>query len=190
MKRLTTFVLLLTAALALSAQRSLFDGGMMLHTGYMQGDISALSYQPKGATFGIGGVLRFHVGDHLRVGGEGYVSTLGLMDNGSYVRLGYGGALADMQWQLGRWLPYVGLTVGGGSVSTLLMFTGNDADWTAEPNTVLHNEGFMMLNPYLGVEYALTDAVHLTLKADRLIPLTSEVVPTGVRLYLGFIFSH
>jgi len=190
MKRLTTILLLLTVSLEISAQRPLFDGGMMLHTGYMRGAVSALNYQPEGMTYGIGGVLRFHVGNHLRVGGEGYVSTLGLMDNGSYVRLGYGGVLADMQWQLGRWQPYAGLTIGGGSVSTLLMFTGDDADWTAEPDVVLHNEGFMMLNPFIGIEYALTDAVHLTLKADRLIPLTSDVVPTGVRLYIGFIFSH
>ena len=79
---------------------------------------------------------------------------------------------------------------GGGNASTLLVFDGNDSDWTVEPNAVLHNEKYMLLNPYIDLEYALTDAVHLTLKADRLTPLTGEAVPTGVRIYLGFIFAH
>lgn len=175
----------------ISAQeKHLFDGGMMLHAGYLSGDIDALGYNAKGMTYGIGGVLRFHIGNHLRVGGEGYVSNLGQMGNGSYVRMGWGGIVADGCWSLGRWMPYAGLCVGGGNASTLLMFNGDDSDWAMEPNAVLHNEMFMFLNPYLGLEYALTDAVHLTLKADRLTPLAGEAVPTGVRLYLGFIFAH
>ncbi len=191
MKRQITLLLLMTAALTVRAQQPLFDGGMMLHTGYMHNEIAPLNnYQAQGMTFGLGGVLRFHVGDHLRVGGEGYVSTLSQMDNGSYVRIGCGGAVADMQWHLGRWMPYVGLTAGGGSVSTLLLFAGSETDWEAEPHAVLHNESFMMVNPYAGVEYALTDAVHLTFKADRMLPLTSDIVPTGLRIHLGFIFCH
>ncbi len=188
-------ILLLAALLMLlhtgaSAQRQLFDGGMMVHTGYLDGNVAALDYSAKGMTFGIGGVLRFHIGDVLRVGFEGYVSTLGQMDNGSYVRTGWGGLVVDGCWHLGRWMPYAGLCVGGGRASSLLMFAGDDSDWTPEPNVVLHNEMFMLVNPYIGVEYSLTDAVHLTLKADRLTPLSGEAIPTGVRLYLGFIFAH
>lgn len=188
---LTAVAMLMTASVKVSAQeRQLFDGGMMLHSGYLNGRVEPLDYQAKGMTFGIGGVLRFHLGDHLRAGFEGYVSNLDQMDNGSYVRMGWGGLVADGCWRLGRWMPYAGLCVGGGRASTLLMFAGDDKDWLAEPNAVLHNEMFMLINPYVGVEFFLTDAVHLTLKADRLTPLTGEAIPTGVRFYLGFIFAH
>ncbi len=191
MKKTTLIILLTITTLSGFAQeKHLFDGGMMLHAGYLNGNIKALDYNTKGMTYGIGGVLRFHIGNYLRVGSEGYVSNLSQMGNGSYVRMGWGGIVADGGWELGRWMPYAGFCIGGGRASTLLMFVGDDKDWVAESNAVLHNEMFMLINPYVGVEYSLTDAVHLTLKADRLTPLTGEAIPTGVRLYLGFIFTH
>jgi len=190
-KRLTLIALLLTVTFVCSAQRShSFDGGMMLNAGYMQSHLSEIDYDAKGLSTGIGGVLRIHIGQHLRVGCEGYVTTLNQMDNGSYIRTSWGGALMDAYWTFGRWTPYAGVTVGGGSMSTLLMFSGSDDDWLPETNALLHNESFMLVNPYAGVEFALTDAVHLTLKVDRAIPLSDIDVPTGVRCYLGFVFAH
>lgn len=170
--------------------RVLFDGGMMVHTGFLQGNLHSLNYEAQGMTFGLGGVLRFHLGNHFRIGGEGYVSTLRQMGNGSYVKTSWGGLLADAFWRLGRWQPYVGAAVGGGNTSSLLMFEGSADDWEQEPQIVLHNESFFFVNPYIGVEFALTDAVHLTLKFDRLIPLSRIEMPTGVRYYLGFVFTH
>ena len=167
-----------------------FDGGMMVHTGYLHCNIKALNYEAQGPTFGLGGVLRFHLGNHFRVGGEGYVSTLRQMGNGSYIRTSWGGLLADAYWRFGRWQPYVGLTVGGGKTSTLLMFDGSAADWVPEPNAVLHNESFFFVNPNIGMEFALTQAIHLTLKADRLIPLSPIEMPTGARIYFGVLFGH
>lgn len=167
-----------------------FDGGMMVHTGYLQNHFSVLDYDAQGMTFGLGGVLRFHLGNHFRVGGEGYVSTMKQMDNGSYIRTSWGGLLADAYWRFGRWQPYVGITVGGGKNSSLLMFEGSAEDWEAETDSFLHNESFFFVNPNIGVEFALTEAVHLTLKVDRLIPLSDIEMPTGVRCYLGFVFAH
>jgi len=192
MKRIMTLIsFLLSATLACNAQEhAFFDGGMMLHAGYMQGHISELNYDARGVTTGMGGVLRFHLGQHLRVGGEGYVSTLNQLDNGSYIRSSWGGIVMDGYWSWGRWMPYAGLTFGGGSSSTLLLFNGSANDWTAEPDVKLHNETFLFLDPYLGVEYALTEAVHLILKADYLTPLSNNELPCGIRWYLGFIFSH
>ncbi len=40
---------------------------MMVHTGYLHGNIKALDYDAKGFTFGLGGVLRFHFGKHFRI---------------------------------------------------------------------------------------------------------------------------
>ncbi len=171
-------------------ERQRFDGGMMVHSGYLHGNIKALNYEAKGPTFGLGGVLRFHLGNHFRVGGEGYVSTLRQMGNGSYIRTSWGGLLADAYWRFGRWQPYVGLTVGGGKTSTLLMFEGSADDWASEPHAVLHNESFFFVNPNIGVEFALTKAIHLTLKVDRIVPLSTIEMPAGVRFYLGVLFGH
>ena len=52
-----------------------FSGGMMLHTGYLDGQLPQVGYRTKGAPFGLGGTLRLHLGQHWMIGGEGYVST-------------------------------------------------------------------------------------------------------------------
>lgn len=167
-----------------------FDGGMMVHTGYLQDHVSALNYEVQGMTFGLGGALRFHIGNHLRVGGEGYVSTLKQLDNGSYVRIGWGGLLTDAYWCFGRWQPFAGFAAGGGKVSSLLMFAGSSDDWIPESEAYLHEESFFFVNPNAGVEFMLTDAVHLTFKVDRLIPMKAVEMPVGMRFYAGFIFAH
>lgn len=171
-------------------KKQFFDGGMMVHTGYLQGHYSAVDYDAKGMTFGLGGVLRFHLGNHLRLGGEGYVSTLRQMRNGSYIRTNWGGILVDGYWKFGRWQPYVGLTVGGGRSSSLLLFDGSSEDWEPENKTVVHSEAFFCLDPNIGVEFALTPAVHLTFKTDWLIPLPTREIPSGARFYLGVVFAH
>lgn len=191
MKRILLTVLLLAFAFLGHAQRStLFDGGMMIHAGYVKGHIDALNHTSRGASTGIGGIMRFHVASHLRVGCEGYVSTLSLLGGDSYVRLGWGGVVVDGYWTFGRWTPFVGLTIGGGSGTTLLVFDGSSNDWAPEAQAVLHSDSFMLLNPYLGIEYALTHAVHLTLRVDRLTPIAQSDIPVGPRLFLGFVFAH
>lgn len=185
-----TFIVVVPLARAQSQGRQLFDGGMMVHTGYLQGYYNAVDYNAKGMTFGLGGVLRFHLGNHLRLGGEGYVSTLHQMKNGSYIRTSWGGVLMDAYWMFGRWQPYVGLTVGGGRTSSLLLIEGSSEDWVPETDVIVHNEAFFCLDPNIGVEFALTPAVHLTFKTDWLIPLPTREMPSGARFYLGVVFSH
>ena len=81
MKRLRITVLCLLLAVAAAAGRDNrnsrgFDGGMMVHTGYLSGRLDAIGYEAKGFPMGIAGVIRLHLGDHFRLGSEGYVSTL------------------------------------------------------------------------------------------------------------------
>lgn len=96
MKKTAILLLLLIFAVGLKAQKKqLFDGGMMVHTGYLIDNIPALDYKASGMSFGLGGVLRFHIGNHMRLGGEGYVSTLPQKRNGSFVRMGWGGMVTD-----------------------------------------------------------------------------------------------
>ena len=104
LKYIVLFLLIIIPFTQNQAQnRQRFDGGMMVHTGYLHGDLTALNYKAEGMTFGLGGVLRYHLGNHFRLGGEGYVSTLKQMHNGSYIRTSWGGLLADAYWQFGRW---------------------------------------------------------------------------------------
>lgn len=188
---LLLFLVFCSTALAQDTVRPVrFSGGMMIHTGYLSGDMNEAGYHAEGMPFGLGGVLRFHFFNHLRVGGEGYVSKLSMQHNGSYVRLGWGGLLVDGYWQLGRWKPYAGFTVGGGSLSSLLIRDGDAGDWQPEKDAVLHNAAVMLIDPFIGCEFALTRAMHLTLKADYIIPLNSQECPKGVRFYLGFIFAR
>ena len=105
-----------------------FSGGMMLHTGYLFGQdgnapktADGRLCSPQGALFGIGGALRVHLWKYLRTGFEGFVSTMpsaitdcrDVLKNGSYVRVGCGGVLADLlaigqslavyRWHYRRW---------------------------------------------------------------------------------------
>lgn len=168
-----------------------FDGGMMVHTGYLSGTVSPDAIPAKGMPLGIGGVIRLHLGNHLRVGSEGYVSTLNQRDNGSYVKYGWGGVLVDAYTVLGRIQPYVGLTVGGGAATTLLMSESPVRAWAPIDGTLYHKQGFMAVDPFLGCEFLVSKAMHLTLKVDWLNCLGKDVsVPSGPRVYFGFLFHH
>ena len=172
-----------------------FSGGMMVHTGYLSGSDNPYNYNAAGATFGIGGVARLHLTEHFRAGFEGYFSNMGLSRNiqdGSFNKVFWTGALADWYWKAGKFYPYVGITIGGGMETALYMFDGDKHDWLPEPNTVYNKKPFFAADPFIGVEYALGEALHLTLKADWLLAINNDGLnrPMGPRIYFGFIFSH
>lgn len=169
-----------------------FDGGMMVHAGYLRGTLEQIGYDAKGVPVGLGGVLRLHLGRHFRIGGEGYVSTLNQMKNGSKLKYGWGGILADAYMNIGRLRPYVGVTVGGGAMTTLLMTEQPQNDWAQIDGTYYHKQGFLAVDPFIGFDIAVIGPMRITLKADYLLPVTSgfEMLPHGPRVYFGFIFSH
>lgn len=183
----------------LSAQESKtikgFSGGMMIHTGYQTGCDNPFGYNMKGATFGIGGVARLHLTDHFRTGFEGYVSTLGLkrdIAKGSHNKLFWTGLLADWYWQKGKFYPYIGASVGGGMETSYLMFEGSGSDWQPEGKAVFKKEGFVAVDPFIGCDIALGEAMRLTVKMDWLLAMRRAGLnsPTGPRIYIGFIFAH
>ena len=168
-----------------------FDGGMMVHSGYLKGTVSPGKIPSEGAPVGIGGVIRLHLGNHFRVGGEGYFSTLGQRGNGSYIKYGWGGLLADIYTVLGRFQPYAGITIGGGAGTTLLMAETPSKDWAPIDGTLYHRQGFMALDPFIGCDFIVSGPMHLTLKADWLNCLGKGVsLPSGPRIYIGFLFYH
>lgn len=195
MKKILLTAICLTAGLLLSAQENKlmrgFDGGMMIHTGYLSGKLNAISYNTEGAPMGIGGVIRLHMGDYFRLGSEGYVSTLNQRGNGSYLKYGWGGILADFYMVTGRFQPYAGLTLGGGAMTTLLMFENPASDWAPIDGTRFHKQAFIAADPYIGCDFIVAGPMHLTLKIDYLCPVSqAELLPNGPRLYIGFLFYH
>ena len=195
MKRLILTSICLLVFLSASAQEKKvlrgFDGGMMVHTGFLTGNLNAIDYTAKGAPMGIGGVIRLHLGDHFRIGSEGYVSTLSQRGNGSYLKYGWGGLLADFYTVLGRFQPYGGITLGGGAMTTLLMMKEPVSAWAPIDGTRYHKQGFMAIDPFIGCDFIVSGPMHLTLKLDYLCAIsTSELLPNGPRIYFGFLFYH
>lgn len=172
-----------------------FSGGMMIHSGYLNGCDNPRGYNMQGTTFGIGGVARLHLSDHFRTGFEGYVSTMGLskdISKGSHNKMFWTGLLADWYWQKGKFYPYAGVTIGGGMETTYLMFKGSSDDWQPESDAVFHKAGFVAVDPFVGCDIALGEAVRLTFKVDWLLAIRKSELnkPYGPRLYIGFIFAH
>lgn len=193
------FICLLTALLLctqLFAQEKKlirgFDGGMMIHSGFLRGTIDPIGLEASGAPFGVGGVARLHLGNHFRVGGEGYISTLNQKGNGSYVKYGWGGLEGDIYFTAGRWMPFLGMTVGGGRATTLLMSETPAEAWRAIDDTIYNSEGFMAFDPFVGCDFIVSQAMHLTLKVDYMHSLMRghQTLPIGPRVYFGFLFYH
>ncbi len=200
MKRfLTATLILLAIHICCSAQEKDkfikgFSGGMMVHTGYQFGGDNPFGINPKGATFGIGGAARLHLSDHFRTGFEGYFSNVPLkkeLVSGSFNKVFWSGILADWYWKSGRFYPYIGATVGGGMETSLYVLEGNKHDWLPE-SAVLHKQPFFALDPFVGCDIAVGEALRLTVKADWLMAINNEGLnrPFGPRIYFGFIFAH
>ena len=190
---LTALLFLFVSNMPLQAQEKRvitgFDGGMMIHTGYLNGTLGPGIIPASGAPFGLGGVARLHLGKHFRIGGEGYVSTLNQRGNGSYVKYGWGGLLADVYTVIGRFQPYAGITLGGGAGTTLLLDEAPASAWEPVGGTVYNKQGFMALDPFVGCDLILGGPLHLTIKVDWLNCLGKNVtLPSGPRVYLGILF--
>ena len=167
----------------------------MINTGYVFGSDNPYNLDINSLTLGMGGCAKLHFSDHFRAGFEGYFSSAPLRDgveSGSHNKVFWTGLLADFFCKRGKFVPYAGLTVGGGMETSFYMFEGNKHDWEIESKVVLHKQPFLAIDPYTGVEYKVGRALRLTLKADWLLAINSHGLnkPTGPRLYFGCIFAH
>ena len=188
---LLAVLFLLSSTLGLHAQKIYrgFDGGMMLHTGYLYGSLAEGAYSVKGAPFGVGGAIRVHLGAHFRLGGEGYVSSLKINGNDSYLKYGWGGLLADAYTVWGRFQPYVGVTLGGGAMTTLLMTGVPASEWEPVDGTLYNKQGFLAVDPFIGFDIIVAGPLHFTFKTDWLCPVRQGVLlPHGPRFYFGILF--
>ena len=170
-----------------------YSGGMMLHTGYLSGGkVNIPSQKPIqmwGAPFGVGGLLRFHFGNHLRIGGEGYNSTLHYGKNNSFMTLSWGGLLIDSPWEINKFTFFPGITIGGGNVNNI---TGLDKFIDQGQEAIYRKYAVMIADPFIGMEYALNRKMHLITKIDYIINITGKQpdFTKGPRIYFGIVFFH
>ena len=184
----------------------------MGHVGYLFGrPIGATlptgeNISPQGMTYGLGGSMRVNLMKHLRIGCEGFSSTVksgatdqrDYLQKGSYIRTGWGGVIADACWRLDKVWPYIGGSIGGGAMRTLSIVEGSQDDWSPEGVALLHKQGFGYVNPYIGIDYCITRRIHATFRLDWMLAFAKQqdarhpslVVPTGPRLYFGIMFCH
>ena len=169
-----------------------YEGGMMLHAGYLDGDITPLSHHATGVTKGIGGAIRLKLGNHWRIGTEGYTSTMKQLGNGSYIKTFWAGILTNYTWTWKRFAPYLGITFGGGNTTDFLMIKGSGNDWQPEDMVYYHKAPFVAIDPFIGCDYIVSDKLHLTFKIDHLKGVSNKelYLPTGPRAYIGFMFCH
>ena len=172
-----------------------FSGGMMLHAGWIScGDmvVSGASQSLSGVTMGIGGAVRLRFGDHLRVGTEGYTSSLGYGKWGSSLSIGWGGLLVDWSWKRGRFTPFVGTTIGGGVVENLTLTREPALDIAPEDGVSYRNYGVGVVVPFVGVEYSLSERMSLMVRGDWMFSVGRGEFdfPSGVRCYVGVMFNH
>ena len=172
-----------------------FCGGMMAHSGWQFGGDNPRGFNPKGVTFGLGGVAKLQFTNHFRAGFEGYFSSVGLRKevlSGSQNKIFWSGALVDWFWKKGRFYPFVGMGVGGGMETSLYMFKGDKHDWEPEDEIIYRKQPFGYVDPFVGCDFAVGKALRLTIKADWLTAINNEGLnrPLGPRVYFGIIFAR
>ncbi len=188
------FALILIIALCNKVQArndstSLFTGGMLLHSGYIKNNNS--SYQVDGLCFGLGGKLAFHIGNHLRLGSEGFSSNVNYQNNDGYHKLGYGGLLIEYQFLPKKITPVFGFAVGAGTIKDLYVLQGNIDDNKSD-EVIYKVYAVLLATPSISLEYALSEKIKIALRLDYMINLNNEYqndFASGPRIHLGVLFG-
>jgi hypothetical protein len=185
-----------------------YQGGMMFNVGYVEsrdfqfqnnsglplGEPSRLS----GASMGLGGALRVGFGKYLRVGIEGYVSTLKYQPQGSSAKIGWGGLLLDSHWHIKKFTIFTGGVIGGGSYTHITMIDKMGAN-SVENDYIVENQyvsyrhyPFLAIVPFVGMEYSLTKRISMVAKIDYMLNVTNwaDDYAAGPRFFIGFMFGR
>lgn len=184
-----------------------YQGGMMFNVGYVQSrefqfqDNNGLplgeSNRLSGASMGLGGALRVGFGKYLRVGIEGYVSTLKYQPKGSSAKIGWGGLLLDSHWHIKKFTIFTGGVIGGGSYTHIAMI--DKGENTTENDYVVENQyvsyrhyPFLAIVPFVGMEYSITKRISVVAKIDYMLNATNwaDDYAAGPRFFVGFMFGR
>jgi len=189
-RSLVLFLLIGSYTVNAQEKQHLFSGGMFLHAGYISN--SRLIYPSEGLCNGIGGKLVFHLGSHFRLGTEGYATNMPYRSNDGIYKMGWGGIVGEYQYTIGRIIPVVGLTLGGGEVKDLYFINGSIEDNI--PDEAMYKVYSVFLAaPAISLEYVLRDNLKLVCKADYIINMVGDVrndYAGGPRLYFGVLFRR
>ena len=184
-----------------------YQGGMMFNVGYVQsrefefqgnnGLTLGEPYKLRGASMGLGGALRVSFGKYLRVGIEGYVSTLKYQPQGSSAKIGWGGLLLDSHWHIQKFTIFTGGVIGGGSYTHITMIDKGesilDDDYIIENQYVSYRHyPFLAIVPFVGIEYSLTNRISVVAKIDYMLNVTNwaDDYAAGPRFFIGFMFGR
>lgn len=174
-----------------------YSGGMFLQMGYVKspefnvynfaGD--AIPVRVEGMSTGIGGKLGFFINQYMRVGIEGYATTTRYGEFHSSYKVGWGGALVEFVYPTKHVMPFVGITLGGGSVSHMILLEKNNDDFDAD-QIVYKEQGIFVINPAIGIEYFVSRRISLIFKVDYMISGSKQRLDfaTGPRAYIGVHF--
>lgn len=191
MQKVILLILLFSSLFSFAQnQREHFRGGMLLHTGFVQNqtDFPAVD----GMLTGIGGKITFRAGEHLRYGTEGYVSNFGYGDNEGQYKLGWGGLLAEYQFNDQIITPVLGITIGGGKVHDLYVISGDFKDNFVD-ETIYKVYSSFIVTPHFSLEMRLSDHINLVGKVDYVFYPGldySSYVAKGPRVYFGVLFMR
>lgn len=189
-KYILAVLLLVAIGVQAKRDRELFRGGMFLHTGYVRNQLDFP--QVNGMVTGIGGKITFRTGTHLRFGTEGYVSNYGYKGNEGQYKLGWGGLLAEYQFNNHKIAPVFGITAGGSKVHDLYLLEGNYRDNTAD-NAIYKVYASFVLTPHFSLEMSVSDHINLVCKLDYVFyPGIGfpDYVGKGPRFYFGILFMR
>jgi hypothetical protein len=200
MHKLLIIFLCCISLLSATAQKFEFKGytgGMFIHSGLIKSDDFEVTnslgetsaHRIKNLTFGLGGKLVFQFGNHLRLGLEGYNSSVNYGDYKSSYSIGWGGLLAEYFHETRMASYFFGTTFGGGAVKNLVVTESQTLNFqTSEILRRRYETG--IIAPYYGAEIKLTQKLRFVYKADYLFPITNKQNDwgRGFRWYVGINF--
>jgi hypothetical protein len=189
--RIILFFLLIIFILHQNTNAQLkYQGGMLFHSGYLK--IEHNNYKDYRLCHGLGGQLSFLITDHLRLGSEGYTSSLNYAENSGIYRLGWGGLLLGYQVGSKKLSPVINLTFGGGRVNDMQFVEVNTKDYEID-RIIYHKYTVMIASPSISLEYTFKSKYAAVFKIDYLIPLKSSGNDNffcGPRFYIGLFFKR
>ena len=192
MKKIALLCLLFSIAFISNSQEKKtkrFIGGMLIHSGYLAN--SRTQDNISGICYGLGGQLSFLLGEHFRLGTEGYASNYSYPENEGYYKLGWGGLLIGYQLEAKKWKPVLSFTIGGGKIKDLYFVSGSVSDDNID-NVRYRVFSDMLVSPSLSIEYTLKSSLSLVMRMDYIFPVFSSNFNDyayGPRIYLGILFS-
>lgn len=174
-----------------------YSGGMFYHLGYVRSNEfmvynlagQAIPTRIEGMTSGIGGKLGFFINKYVRTGIEGYATTTRYGEFRNSYKVGWGGLVMEFVYPTKRVMPFIGLTVGGGKMTNMILLANDNNDYHAD-EIVYKEDALFVINPAIGIEYFVSKRISLIFKVDYMLSGSKDKFDfaSGPRAYIGVHF--